>query len=149
VHKQTSLTTLIELAVKEADDIAKELQQATAERRNAQTQLDALHEYRLDYAQRLQHATESGLSAANYHNFRQFIATLDQAISQQNKVVQQLEHRIDAIRERWLAQKRRINSYEALQTRQHLRLQQQHNRREQRQSDEYSAALYRRLRQPS
>jgi flagellar FliJ protein len=144
--ESSSLPTLIDLAKTNADDAAKVLQKLAQERRNAETQLQALHDYRLDYAQRLQQATESGLSASNYHNFRQFIATLDQAISQQNKVVAQLDEKIEAGRQHWYAEKRRLSSYEALQTRYTKQRAVHENRKEQLASDETSAALYRRLR---
>lgn len=146
MQTNSSLPTLIDLARNHADDAAKALQQLNQERQNAQSQLNALHDYRLDYAQRLQQATEGGLSASNYHNFRQFIATLDQAISQQNKVVAQIDQKIEAGRQRWYAEKRRLNSYEALQSRQAKQQQAYENRKEQLASDETSAALYRRLR---
>lgn len=146
MQEHTSLPTLIDLAKNQADDAAKMLQQLSTEKRNAENQLQALHDYRLDYAQRLQQATEGGLSASNYHNFRQFIATLDQAISQQNKVVAQIDQKIEAGKQRWYAEKRRLSSYEALQsrhTRQRVALE---NRKEQLANDETSAALYRRMR---
>lgn len=146
MQTNSSLPTLIDLARNHADDAAKALQQLSQERQNAQSQLNALHDYRLDYAQRLQQATEGGLSASNYHNFRQFIATLDQAISQQNKVVAQIDQKIEAGRQRWYAEKRRLSSYEALQSRQAKQQQAYENRKEQLASDETSAALYRRLR---
>lgn len=146
MEKHSSLPTLIELAKNQADAAGKALAQLQTERQKAQAQLDTLHEYRLDYAQRLQQVTESGLSASNYHNFRQFIATLDQAISQQNKVVAQFDTKIQAGKARWLEENQRLRSYEALQTRQREQALRQQNRREQLATDETSAMLYRRLR---
>lgn len=146
MEKHSSLPTLIELAKNQADAAGKALAQLQTERQKAQAQLDTLHEYRLDYAQRLQQVTESGLSASNYHNFRQFIATLDQAISQQNKVVAQFDSKIQAGKVRWVEENQRLRSYEALQTRQREQAQRQQNRREQLATDETSAMLYRRLR---
>ena len=146
MEKHSSLPTLIELAKNQADAAGKALAQLQTERQKAQAQLDTLHEYRLDYAQRLQQVTESGLSASNYHNFRQFIATLDQAISQQNKVVAQFDTKIQAGKVRWVEENQRLRSYEALQTRQREQALRQQNRREQLATDETSAMLYRRLR---
>lgn len=146
MEKHSSLPTLIELAKNQADAAGKALAQLQTERQKAQAQLDTLHEYRLDYAQRLQQVTESGLSASNYHNFRQFIATLDQAIAQQNKVVAQFDTKIQAGKVRWVEENQRLRSYEALQTRQREQAQQLQNRREQLATDETSAMLYRRLR---
>lgn len=145
MRKHSSMTMLIELAQEAVDTAAKQMQQIAKERDAAQAQTNMLHEYRQDYALRLQQATSTGLSASNYHNFRRFIATLDDAISQQNKFVAQLDAKLTAGREQWLAEKRRLNSYEALQARERRQWQLQENRREQRASDEFSANLYRRL----
>lgn len=142
----SSLPILIDLAKDNADKASKVLQQLTAERNNAESQLSALQVYRQDYAERLQKATESGLSASNYHNFRQFIATLDEAISQQNKIVAQINGKLEDGRQHWYAEKRRLNSYEALQTRQTRQRLARENRAEQLAADEMSAAMYRRLR---
>lgn len=140
----SSLHTLIDLAKGGADKVGKQLSLLTAERKNAETQLSTLHVYRLDYAERLQRATENGLSAANYHNFRQFIATLDEAISQQNRIVAQMDAQIEQGRQQWYAEKRRLSSFEALQTRQARQRIMRDNRNEQLASDEVSANLYRR-----
>src|SRR5690554_3109455 len=145
--KHSALPTLIDLAKNGADEAGKQLQLLTNERSNAQTQLSTLQVYRQDYAERLQKATESGLSASNYHNFRQFIATLDEAISQQNKVVAQIDSKLESGRQHWYSEKRRLNSYETLQTRQTQQQLARENRAEQLVSDELSATMYRRVRQ--
>ncbi|NYT61953.1 flagellar export protein FliJ [Alcaligenaceae bacterium] len=140
----SSLHTLIELTKDGADKIGQLLAQLTTERNNAESQLSTLHVYRQDYAERLLKATENGLSASNYHNFRQFIATLDEAITQQNKVVANMDSQIEQGRQQWFTEKRRLNSFEALQARQaHTQLM-RNNRSEQLASDEISASLYRR-----
>jgi flagellar protein FliJ len=143
--KITSLPTLIDLAKDGVDTAGKLLRQLTAERSNAEQQLSMLQTYRQDYAERLQKATESGLSASNYHNFRQFIATLDEAISQQNRVVTQIATKLEAGRQQWHAEKRRLSSYEALQAREARQQAVRDNRTEQIASDEISATMYRRL----
>lgn len=140
----SSLNVLIDLAKDGANEAGKALQLLTVERSKAESQLSMLHDYRLDYAQRLQKATETGLSASNYHNFRQFIATLDDAISQQNSIVAQMDVRIEKGRQQWYAEKRRLSSFEALQSRQTRQRIVRVNRSEQLASDEISANLYRR-----
>lgn len=144
--KPASLNLLIDLKKDETNKVVKQLQQYQAERRNADNQLSTLLVYREDYTERLQKATEKGITAANYHNFRQFIVTLDEAILQQNKVVAQIDTKIEQSQQQWYAEKRRLNSYEALQTR-HMQQQiKKENRAEQLASDEASAAVYRRAR---
>lgn len=141
----SSLNILIDLAKDGATEAGKQLQLLTTERSKAESQLSMLHDYRLDYAQRLQKATETGLSASNYHNFRQFIATLDEAISQQNNIVAQMDVRIEKGRQQWYAEKRRLSSFETLQSRQSRQQLARANRSEQLTSDELSANMYRRV----
>lgn len=138
------LDILIDLARDHADEAARQLQQLTAARRSAENQLSMLMEYRQDYALRLQQATQGGLTATNYHNFRQFIATLDEAISQQNKAVAQIDLKIERGRDHWNEEKRKLNSFETLQSRQARQQALRENRQEQRFNDEISANLFRR-----
>lgn len=138
---------LIDLARDGANQAGRQLQALTVERASADQQLSMLLVYRQDYAERLSKAAETGLSASNYHNFRQFIATLDEAITQQNRVVAQIDARIEQGRQHWHAEKRRVSSFEALQSRDRRQQLVRENRAEQLASDEISANLYRRARQ--
>ncbi|UHL65296.1 flagella biosynthesis chaperone FliJ [Paralcaligenes sp. KSB-10] len=140
----SSLNTLIELAQNNADQAAKQLQQLNSTRRDAEQQLNTLKTYRQDYAERLQKATEDGISASNYHNFRQFIATLDEAIAQQNKVLAQIGAKLESGRQSWYDEKRRLNSYATLLSRQVQQRTIRDNRKEQRDNDEISARQLRR-----
>ncbi len=141
--KASTLDMLIDLARNDTDEAARQLAQLHKARQDAEQQLQALHTYRKDYAERLQQVSKTGLTASNYHNFRQFIATLDEAISQQNKILEQMDARLQKGRDSWQAEKRRLSSFETLQTRQ-MRQQALHDaRREQRMNDEISARGYR------
>ena len=142
--KSSALTTLIDLTKDKTNDVAKQLQNLTSSRQSAHEQLETLHTYRQDYAQRLNQAMTTGLSAANYHNFRQFIATLDDAISQQNKVVAQIDANVELRKKEWVDQKRQLSSYETLLNRQERQAAQRENRIEQRTNDELSMNLFRR-----
>lgn len=147
MQRETPLDTLINLAQEKVDEAGRALSELGEQRRNAQNQLSTLDTYRSDYTRRLQSTTEGGVSASNYHNFRHFIATLDEAISQQNTIIAQIDTRIEAGRRQWHDEKRRLSSYETLKARQVRQLQYREQRREQRASDEISAGLYRRTRQ--
>lgn len=136
--KSRTLNMLVDLARNDTDEAARELAQLFKSRQEAEQQLEALHSYRLDYAERLQQVSKTGLTASNYHNFRQFIATLDEAISQQNKILEQLDARLQQGRDSWQAEKRRLSSFETLQTRQLRQQAVLESRREQRLSDEIS-----------
>ncbi|WP_322998380.1 flagellar export protein FliJ [Castellaniella sp.] len=148
MNPETPLDVLINLTQDKLDEAGRALAELGTQRREAQGQLTTLDGYRNDYTLRLQNTTESGVTASNYHNFRHFIATLDEAISQQNRILAQIDTRIVAGRQQWRDEKRRLSSYETLKSRQLNQLQAREQRREQRASDEAAASLYRRLRQP-
>lgn len=144
MRSQSSLHTLIDLAQQNADEAARGLRELNGGRKQALEQLTMLLSYRQDYADRLQQAVTNGVSASNYRNFRQFIATLDEAISQQNKVVAQFDLKVERGRSEWLAEKRRLGSFETLQARKDKQQLARDTRNEQRSNDEISANLIRR-----
>src|SRR3546814_163985 len=144
----SSLTTLIEQAKNETETAYRHLQKVANDLHGAQHQLSELHSYRHDYALRLQDATQTGLSASNYHNFRRFIATLDEAILQQNGLVAQIEARLQGGRQQWHARKQRLNSYETLLERDLRKQRARESRNEQRACDEISSNLVRRAALP-
>ena len=136
--------TLIDLTQTRVDDAARQLQAVTASRDGAKQQLDMLYVYRQDYLERFEKASAEGMSTVNYHNFRQFIATLDEAISQQNNIMDQYELKLKQTQEHWFDQKRQLNSYETLLSRQEQERQLLNNRKEQKLNDEMSMQQFRR-----
>ena len=54
-----------------------------------------LQDYRHDYLERLQQAMTSGMSASDCHNYQRFIGTLDDAIVQQQGVLQQADENLN------------------------------------------------------
>lgn len=143
-HKQSSFNMLVDLTRDQTDKAGGKLNQLVTERRGAEQQLAMLKEYRQDYADRLNHAGQTGITASNYHNFTRFLATLDQAILQQTKIMAHLDHNIDVSTDHWRTARRRLHSYETLQTRQRQHDLAVENRREQLACDEMSATMHRR-----
>ena len=143
--RYSSLDTLIDLAKTNTEQANRQLQTLMRTRQESELQLLTLQNYRQDYATRLQKAVEIGMSASNYHNFRQFIATLDEAISQQNRVVAQIDVKLQNGRKHWYDEKRRLSSYETLLVRQARQQLLRDNRNEQLASDEFSANRFRQV----
>jgi len=135
---------LIDLAQQSTDEAARRLGVLHNEQSNAQKQLALLQDYRQDYLERLQNAMQKGISAADCHNYQRFIATLDNAISQQRLVVSRADEELALGRLAWQQENRKLNSFGALAQREARARQAQEARREQRASDEYSARLVRR-----
>ncbi|AMG88829.1 flagellar export protein FliJ [Bordetella bronchiseptica] len=141
---QLPLDMLIGLAKDSTDEAARELGRLSAERNNAEQQLNMLQDYRQDYLQRMQTAMQSGMSAADCHNYQRFIATLDDAIGQQRHVLHRAEAHLNDGRLNWQQQKRKLNSFDTLAQRESRTQALLEARREQRANDEYSARLVRR-----
>ncbi|MCD0506173.1 flagellar export protein FliJ [Bordetella petrii] len=138
---QLPLDTLIGLAKESTDDAARALGRLNAERNHAEKQLSMLQDYRQDYLQRLQNAMQSGMSAADCHNYQRFIGTLDDAINQQTAVLRQADTHLAHGRVHWQQQQRRLNSFDALAERERRALALAENRREQRANDEFAARM--------
>jgi len=138
--KQTlPLKMLIELAQAEVDDATRRLGTLQQQRNDAQRQLDALTQYRDEYRKKLTQDAQSGIDAANWRNFQQFIDTLDVAMSQQRSAVDASEARLHAGRLDWQTRKQKLNSFETLQDRAQQRENVRLARIEQRESDEFAA----------
>ncbi|NLJ63617.1 MAG: flagellar export protein FliJ [Alcaligenaceae bacterium] len=141
----TSLKSLIDLAENNIEQQTQRLQKLNGERQQADQQLNALRQYREDYSNRLLQASQNGVSMSNYHNFYRFIGTLDQAITQQNSLLEHIDQKIAAQQQQWFAAKQRLNAYQALQDRRDTEQAQHRQRQEQRINDELSAAMHYRL----
>jgi len=115
--KPFSLQPLMKLAQHQNDSAARKLGQLNRQQQGAQQNLDTLLEYRKDYQTRLQEATQNGMSQADLRNFQQFIDKLDEAISQQIKLVEQSEVLTQTGRNEFNATRRKLKSFDTLQQR--------------------------------
>lgn len=142
MRTRDSLDLLVDLGQDHLQQAGQQLHSLNNQKQAAAEQLEMLHSYRQDYAQRLLEAGRTGLTMSNYHNFVRFIATLDEAIQQQNKILQKLDDKVSASRENWNEKRIRVNAYETLIERRQQRALKEQSRQEQIQTDEISARLY-------
>ena len=115
--KPFSLQTLMNLAQHQNDSATRRLGLLNKQQRSAQQNLDTLLEYRKDYQARLQEAARNGMSPADLCNFQQFINKLDEAISQQLKLVEQSKVSTQAGHNEFDATRRKLKSFDMLQQR--------------------------------
>ncbi|TAM08324.1 MAG: flagella biosynthesis chaperone FliJ [Paraburkholderia sp.] len=139
----TPLQTLIGLAQDEVDAAAQRLGRLQRERGEVEKQLQALITYRDEYHTRFTETARQGMAAGNVRNFQAFIDTLDAAIDQQRRLLDQATTRVEAAKPEWQRCKQKLGSYEVLQTRQDQVAARKEARREQRDSDEYAARILR------
>ena len=135
----SALAILVELATRDADEAAKKLGACVRLREEATQKLDLLTQYRDDYALRCQSDMANGIVAAQFNNFQVFMGKLDQAITGQRQVVDDLGRRADQARAVWMACEQKKLTYSTLGERAAQQLLQQENRREQKANDEFAA----------
>jgi len=107
----------------------------------ARRRLDELLAYQADYRVRLNGGGQ-GMGIALLRDFYAFMVKLDQAIAHQRSELDMATARWRSAQEQWLAQRHKVNAYEALETR-HAREENQRNeKREQRLTDESALRLH-------
>ena len=141
---QSSLNALIELATEKRDAAAAELGALHGERAQSQAQLEALIAYRAEYGERLARAMANGLPMHRLDNDQRFLAALDEAIAQQERIVAQSEHRLADGKTQWQDRQRRLKSFDALEERRRVEAARRDARREQQDNDEAAGRAARR-----
>ena len=77
-HNQLDMLT--DLARDARDQAGKLLAQERQTQQQTEAQLQSLNRYRVEYAERLQHAMRDGIDPATMYNYQQFLASLDAAL---------------------------------------------------------------------
>lgn len=137
----SQLNTLISLAEKKTDDAARMLGAAIRAGRDAEQKLALLHQYRDDYAARLETSRSVGLSTMIHHNYQVFLGKLDSAIAGQQLIVENENRRIAESRSAWQQNARKKMSFSTLSQRAHKEAQQIEGKRDQKLTDEHAARL--------
>ncbi|WJV60936.1 flagellar export protein FliJ [Pectobacteriaceae bacterium CE70] len=117
MKNDSSLNKLQELAKQEVDDAASLLGKVRQSHTQAQQQLDMLLGYENDYRMQLQQSMGSGIDSANWHNYQQFIKTLELAIEQHRKQLAIWSQRLEQAVIKWQLKRQRLNAFETLKER--------------------------------
>lgn len=134
-----ALLTLIEHAERERDAAQAVLQRVLAEADAARRQHLQLVEYRRDYQQRHTAQFRQGGAIEVVRHYQSFMLRLDQAVAHQEQVVTHHETRIAPARETLQHLETRVASIRRLIERRHDDARREHDRREQRRTDEAAA----------
>lgn len=143
MSKPNPLETLIELAQGRVDDATRRLGQLLAGERSADERLRLLTQYRMEYRERYLAAARQGIGPDGLRNFTAFIGKLDEAIAQQQQVLEEQRRATQAGQQQWMSERNRLRAFDTLSQRQQQQEQQRENRLEQRQSDEHAAKQFR------
>lgn len=139
MRKTDSLATLLTLAEKSSDEAARKLGLVLQQVNDAEKKLNMLVEFRDEYASRFQSGLISGMSPATYRNFQLFIAKLDDAVADQQLVVNQANMRAESTRGAWVAKEREKLTYKTLTERSSKRLAIAAEKKEQKITDDFAS----------
>ncbi|RCS58320.1 flagellar export protein FliJ [Parvibium lacunae] len=140
--QQATLNKLLQQAQEKVDEAAKQLAQHIGQRQASQDKLKMLQSYRDEYQQRLDNSSRQGVAPHELLNFREFINKLELALTQQENEVAYWEKSVQASQQMWLAEQRKLKSFDVLGQRQHELAQQKQDKLLQKQNDEFSMNQY-------
>lgn len=115
--KPFSLQPLVDLAHQKNDAATKKLGQLNQQQQSAQQKLDALQQYRRDYQTKFQEAAQQGMGPTDLRNFQDFIDRLDQAIRQQQQVIEKAKSNVQTGRHELMDSTRKMRSFDTLANR--------------------------------
>ena len=141
----SSIQTLTELSIRASEQAVTRLGQANQEHARAVDKLKVLQNYHQSYAQQMQMEMAKGLNLGAYHNYVGFLASLEQAVNQQQQDVARKLQQVELQRREWQHCERQRLSYATLRDRMLQQQQQQANRREQKLNDEFAERSFRRM----
>lgn len=138
-----ALQTLIELTQNRMDDAAKRLGELLANSNAHEERLRLLEQYRNDYDTRLRDALTTGIGPDALRNYTVFLGRLNDAISEQQRILDEARDHVTVGRQAWVDQRNRKKAFDTLADRQLQIEVKRENKAEQRMTDEHSAKLFR------
>lgn len=133
------LQTLLDLSNARRDDAARKLGQLVASEQAGAQKLALLTQYRDEYHQRFLDAAREGLNRDQWSNYQAFLARLDEAIVQQQAVLDSSQRRTADGQRAWLDQRNKAKAFDTLSQRHVAGQRRLEGRAEQKMSDEHAA----------
>lgn len=112
--KAFALQPLLHLAKQKNESAIKNLGKLNQQQQAALTKLATLQQFRKDYQGKFQEAANVGMSPTDLRNFQDFIYRLDQAIKQQQGVIELTTHSVNAGRVELNEAQRKMQSFDTL-----------------------------------
>lgn len=137
-----SLQPLLEVMQTRADEATRKLGQLIAAEQSQRSRLQMLEQYRDEYAQRMLEATASGITRLILLNYQEFLARIDEAITQQRTAVESSERSTKVGQGHWQDQNKQLKAIDALSLRHDARERYRENKHEQKLQDEFSTRKY-------
>lgn len=133
------LQKLLELSQERADEAARKLGELIGAEKEDDRKLALLQQYREEYQARFMDAARLGIGPDEWRNFSAFLGKLDEAIAQQQSIVEASRDRTVAGQQAWIAERNRMKAFDALSQRHQKAVQRKEARQDQRLTDEHAA----------
>lgn len=138
MKKTFSLQPIRDLAQRETDNAAATLGRLRGQEHKSRQTLETLQGYRDEYRARFEQALMNGISPGELNNYRAFLAKLDQAVEEQQSLLEQSRTRSESGLQQWHTQSRKLKSFDVLAAREQNEQRKDAARQEQRVLDEHS-----------
>ena len=139
MSKPSPIQSLLELANSRVDEATRRLGELLNSQRSADDKLQLLQQYRSEYRERYLEAAKNGIDPAAIRNYSNFIGRLDDAIAQQQKMLDHQKSMTQLGQEKWASERNRMKAFDTLSQREQKTIQRKESRQEQLSSDEHSA----------
>lgn len=139
------LQVAIDLATRQRDDAGQALAQVVRRFEQARVQMDQLRSYAADTSSRWSVASQATATPQIVTHYYQFMERLDQTITMQQGAIDEVQRQREAARQVLLQAEVRMAGLNRLLDKRRAELAREQDQREQRQSDELAAQMYRRV----
>ncbi|HPP47686.1 MAG TPA: flagellar export protein FliJ [Accumulibacter sp.] len=139
MSKPFSLQTVLELMQTRTDEATRQLAGLLAAEQDAQRKLTMLQMYRDEYFARFRAAAQNGLRPAEWRNYQDFLARLDEALGQQQHAVSVQQSHTAAGQAEWRRQHSKLKAIDALADRHRNNEARQELKQEQKEQDAFAA----------
>ncbi len=146
MSRTRKLDPVIDMARKATESELIKLGEHNALLQREQNQLDDLIQYRDEYLARFRQGDPMQMSAKKALDLRGFLAQLDQAIQAQQLHVNHSQQVVDRQQQNWLQARNKEQALDSLMARYHADEEKKQLRREQRENDEHTNAMWLRSR---
>jgi flagellar protein FliJ len=112
--KVFSLQPLLHLAKQKNETAINNLGKLNQQHQSAMAKLEMLQQFRKDYQEKMQEAERNGMALTDLRNFQDFIYRLDQAVKQQQGVIENALDSVNAGRMELNEAQRKMQSFDTL-----------------------------------
>lgn len=130
------LQTLLDLTQVKLDDATRKLAELIASEQDQARKLSMLTQYRDEYQSRFMDSARGGITPGQLSNFHAFLGKLDDAIRQQQAIVDASRERAQHGQQQWLESRSKLKAFETLSDRHQATQQRKDARNEQKQADD-------------